>query len=81
VWECGLRGPERCCAAARSPYCLQDRGRIVADVAADICVIGQGGMTKRATYDDPRALASGVPGDGEGRHREDGQPPSGRLIS
>jgi N-acyl-D-aspartate/D-glutamate deacylase len=29
-------------------------------MAADICVIGPGGLTARATYDAPRELAAGV---------------------
>jgi len=29
-------------------------------MAADICVIGPGGLTARATYDAPRELATGV---------------------
>jgi len=29
-------------------------------MAADLCVIGQGGPVERATYDRPRELAAGV---------------------
>lgn len=39
---------------------LRDRGRIVAGMAADLCVIGPEGMTARATYEAPREKATGV---------------------
>jgi N-acyl-D-amino-acid deacylase len=45
---------------AADVYGLRDRGRIRAGMAADICVIGPGGLAARATYDDPREQATGA---------------------
>jgi N-acyl-D-amino-acid deacylase len=47
-------------AHAADAYGLRGRGRIAAGMAADICVIGPGGITEHATYDEPLALATGV---------------------
>jgi N-acyl-D-amino-acid deacylase len=47
-------------ANAADVYGLRDRGRIAAGMAADLCVIGAGGMTARATYDRPLEPAAGV---------------------
>jgi N-acyl-D-amino-acid deacylase len=47
-------------ANAADVYGLRDRGRLAPGMAADICVIGPGGLTARATYDAPRELAAGV---------------------
>jgi N-acyl-D-amino-acid deacylase len=47
-------------ANAADVYRLRDRGRLAPGMAADICVIGPGGLTARATYDAPRELAAGV---------------------
>ncbi len=41
-------------------YGLKDRGRVAAGMAADICVIGPGGIVDRASYDAPREEAAGV---------------------
>ena len=41
-------------------YGLRDRGRLAPGMAADICVIGPGGLTAHATYDAPRERASGM---------------------
>ena len=41
-------------------YGLKDRGRVAAGMAADICVIGPGGIVDRATYQAPREEAAGV---------------------
>jgi N-acyl-D-amino-acid deacylase len=41
-------------------YGLRDRGRLAPGLAADICVIGPGGLTARASYDAPREQAAGV---------------------
>jgi N-acyl-D-amino-acid deacylase len=41
-------------------YGLKDRGRVGAGMAADICVIGPGGIVDRATYEAPREEAAGV---------------------
>ena len=45
---------------AADVYGLRDRGRLAPGMAADICVIGPGGVTARATYDAPREPAAGV---------------------
>jgi N-acyl-D-amino-acid deacylase len=47
-------------ANAADVYGLRNRGRLAPGMAADICVIGPGGITERATYADPQALAAGV---------------------
>jgi N-acyl-D-amino-acid deacylase len=47
-------------ANAADAYGLGGRGRIAAGMAADICVIGPGGITDRATYERPQAPAAGV---------------------
>ena len=47
-------------ANAADVYGLRDRGRLAPGMAADICVIGPGGLTARATYDAPRQQAAGV---------------------
>jgi len=47
-------------AHAADVYGLRDRGRLAPGMAADICVIGPGGLTARASYDAPRELAAGV---------------------
>ena len=47
-------------ANAADVYGLRDRGRIRAGMAADICVIGPGGLAARATYDAPLEQASGA---------------------
>jgi len=47
-------------ASAADVYGLRDRGRIAPGRAADLCVIGPGGLAERATYADPRAAATGV---------------------
>ena len=47
-------------ANAADAFGLHDRGRLAAGLAADICVIGPGGLTDRATYDAPRAQATGA---------------------
>jgi N-acyl-D-amino-acid deacylase len=47
-------------ANAADVYGLSDRGRLAPGMAADICVIGPGGITSRAGYDDPRQQAAGV---------------------
>jgi N-acyl-D-amino-acid deacylase len=74
-------------ANAAGVYGLRDRGRLSPGLAADICVIGPGGLTGRASYDAPRELAAGadlvlVNGTVVWRH---GQPvtarPPGRLVS
>lgn len=74
-------------ANAADVYGLRDRGRIRVGMVADICVVGPGGLTARATYDAPRELATGadlvlVNGAIAWRH---GQPvtgqPAGRLVS
>ncbi len=41
-------------------YGLKDRGRVAAGMAADICIIGPGGIVDRATYQAPREEAAGV---------------------
>ena len=47
-------------ASAADAYGLRDRGRVAAGMAADLCVIGEGGVTAHATYDRPLELATGV---------------------
>ena len=47
-------------ANAADVYGLRDRGRLAPGLAADICVIGPGGLTARASYDAPREQAAGV---------------------
>jgi N-acyl-D-amino-acid deacylase len=47
-------------ANAADAYGLSRRGRLAPGLAADICVIGPGGITARASYDAPRRLAAGV---------------------
>ena len=45
---------------AAEVYGLRDRGRLSPGLAADICVIGPGGLTDRASYGAPRELAAGA---------------------
>ena len=45
---------------AAGVYGLRDRGRIAAGMAADLCVIAEGGPAAHATYDRPRELATGI---------------------
>ena len=47
-------------ANAADVYGRRDRGRLAPGMAADICVIGPGGLTARATYDAPCERAAGV---------------------
>jgi len=47
-------------ANAADVYGLRGRGRLAPGMAADICVIGPGGLTARATYGAPREQAAGV---------------------
>jgi N-acyl-D-amino-acid deacylase len=47
-------------ANAADAYGLRTRGRLAPGMAADICVIGPGGITARASYDAPREQAAGV---------------------
>jgi N-acyl-D-amino-acid deacylase len=47
-------------ANAAGAYGLRDRGRLAPGLAADICVIGPGGLTPRASYDAPREQAIGM---------------------
>jgi len=47
-------------ASAADVYGLRNRGRIAEGLAADLCVIGEGGPAAHATYDRPRELATGV---------------------
>jgi N-acyl-D-amino-acid deacylase len=47
-------------ANAADVYGLRNRGRLAPGMAADICVIGPGGLTARASYGAPRELAAGV---------------------
>lgn len=61
-------GPERgyqiaarhLAANAASVYGLRDRGRLAPGLAADICVIGPGGLVPRATYREPCLPAAGA---------------------
>lgn len=41
-------------------YGLRRRGRIAPGMAADLCVLGPGGLADHATYDHPRCPATGV---------------------
>ena len=41
-------------------YGLRRRGRIAPGMAADLCVIGPGGLTDHATYDHPLRPATGI---------------------
>ena len=45
---------------AADVYGLRDRGRIAEGMAADLCVIAEGGPAAHATYNRPRELATGV---------------------
>jgi N-acyl-D-amino-acid deacylase len=45
---------------AADAYGLRKRGRLAAGMAADICVIGPGGITDRAIYGAPQVQAAGV---------------------
>jgi N-acyl-D-amino-acid deacylase len=45
---------------AADAYGLRGRGRLAPGMAADICVIGPGGITGRASYDAPRDMATGA---------------------
>jgi N-acyl-D-amino-acid deacylase len=45
---------------AADAYGLRDRGRLAPGMAADICVIGPGGIAGRASYAAPREEAAGV---------------------
>ena len=47
-------------ANAADAYGLAGRGRLAPGMAADICVIGPGGITDRASYGDPLRTATGV---------------------
>jgi N-acyl-D-amino-acid deacylase len=47
-------------ANAADVYGLRDRGRIAPGMAADICVIGPGGIAERASYAAPVTPATGV---------------------
>ncbi|HKA98097.1 MAG TPA: amidohydrolase family protein [Streptosporangiaceae bacterium] len=47
-------------AHAADVYGLRDRGRLAPGMAADICVIGPGGLTAHATYAAPLERATGV---------------------
>ncbi|MDQ2877233.1 MAG: amidohydrolase family protein, partial [Actinomycetota bacterium] len=47
-------------ANAADVYGLRDRGRIAPGLAADLCVIGSGGLTERASYGAPRVTATGI---------------------
>jgi N-acyl-D-aspartate/D-glutamate deacylase len=47
-------------ANAAAAYGLRDRGRIVPGMAADLCVIGPGGLAPHATYDAPLRMATGA---------------------
>jgi N-acyl-D-amino-acid deacylase len=56
----GQRLARHLSATAADAYGLANRGRLAPGMAADICVIGPGGMTARASYDEPRLAAAGV---------------------
>ncbi len=45
---------------AADAFGLSDRGRLAPGQAADICVIGPGGLTAQASYEHPRRPATGV---------------------
>ncbi len=47
-------------ANAADVYGLRHRGRLAPGMAADVCVVGPGGLTARATYDSPVIQAAGV---------------------
>jgi N-acyl-D-amino-acid deacylase len=47
-------------ANAAGVYGLRDRGRIAPGLAADLCVLGPGGLTERASYRAPQVTATGV---------------------
>jgi N-acyl-D-amino-acid deacylase len=59
-----VRGHQRAArhlaANAAAVYGLRDRGRIAPGLAADLCVIGPGGLTERATYAAPQVTATGI---------------------
>ena len=54
------RAARHLAANAADAYGLRKRGRLAPGMAADICVIGPGGITARAGYDAPREHAAGV---------------------
>ncbi|HEU5419296.1 MAG TPA: amidohydrolase family protein [Streptosporangiaceae bacterium] len=59
--EAGYQQAARHLAAhAADVYGLRQRGRIAPGLAADLCVIGPGGLAERATYASPREPAAGV---------------------
>jgi N-acyl-D-amino-acid deacylase len=45
---------------AAEAYGLRKRGRLAAGMAADVCVIGPGGMIDRAIYGAPQVQATGL---------------------
>ena len=45
---------------AADAYGLRNRGRLAPGMAADVCVIGPGGLTDRAIYGAPQTEATGV---------------------
>ena len=47
-------------ANAAGVYGLRDRGRIAPGLAADLCVVGPGGLTERASYGAPQVTATGI---------------------
>ena len=59
--ETGYQQAARHLAAhAADVYGLRNRGRLAPGMAADICVIGPGGLTARATFAAPLERAAGV---------------------
>ena len=59
--ETGYQQAARHLAAhAADVYGLRNRGRLAPGMAADICVIGPGGLTAHATYAAPLGQATGV---------------------
>src|ERR1019366_7561815 len=50
----------RLSANAADAYGLRNRGRLASGMAADVCVIGPGGITDRAIYGAPQVQATGV---------------------
>jgi N-acyl-D-amino-acid deacylase len=59
--ETGYQQAARHLAAnAADVYGLRNRGRLAPGMAADICVIGPGGLTAHATYDAPGEQTTGV---------------------
>jgi N-acyl-D-amino-acid deacylase len=54
------RAARHLAANAADIYGLRNRGRLAPGMAADICVIGPGGLTAHATYAAPREQATGV---------------------